>query len=199
MYGNISRILLKFVQYSLPEKNIVELEEIRYGLEAMISFVIKTITILMIGYLLGLASYVITTIICLAVIKPFSGGAHAKNEIQCMIITTCVIFSIIFLSLNLHLSLVTKGLLYVFCFILLLNFAPADTEEKPYINENLRKRLKIISLVMCSLMMASSLYVFQGVTGNIIIFSILASSLFTTPAVYKIMGRRYKNYEYFQI
>lgn len=199
MNGILSRFLLKFVENTLPGKDMVELGEIKYGLDAAISFSVKTTAILIIGCCLGLATYVLTTFICLAVIRPFAGGVHAKNDFQCMLLTSFMVFFIIYLSLYFYIPAAAKGLIYACTFILLLKYAPADTEEKPYINEKLKKRLKMLSLTVSSLMMASSIFVFQGITGNIIILSLLFSGLLTTPGVYKIMGRRYRNFEYFQI
>ncbi len=199
MNGKLSFLLLNFITAVFPDKETEELEEIKYGIDILITFIFKTLTILIIGYFMGIISYVIITIISLSIAKLFAGGVHAKNDLQCSIISVIKVFTIVFLSLHLNIAAVSKIAIFLISFFILLKNAPADTEEKPYICGILRKRLKLLSLIVSALMTASSIFVFKGVTGNIIILSLLIVCLFTTTVVYKLMGRRFRNYEFFEI
>lgn len=198
MFGKFSLTLINYIYSSSPEKDSIELEEIKYGLDILISFFVKTVLIMLIGLILGLLPYLITAVITLALVKLFSGGVHAKNDFQCFVVTSLVIFSIIYLSLLINITIFYKVILFVLSFILLIAYAPADSEEKPIISENLRKKLKIRSCFISFIVFFVALLL-GGVAGNVIILSQLAGSLFTTPVVYKIMGRRYRNFENFQV
>ncbi len=198
MYGKFSFMLINYINSVLPGKDSIELEEIKYGLDIIISFFIKIVLIFFIGFILGVTPYLIAAVVSLASIKPFAGGVHAKNDLQCFILSSVIIFSIIYLSLFLNITIIYKIIIYVYSFIMLIINAPADTEEKPYVNKNLRKRLKVLSCFVSVIMFAAAVLL-EGVVGNIIILSLFMSSLFTTPTVYKLMGRRYRNYENYKV
>jgi accessory gene regulator protein AgrB len=63
----------------------------------------------------------------------------------------------------------------------------------------IRQELKVSSLIFTGLMFIIMLLLPSGhVIGNIITWSVVVESVMTTPAIYSILNRRYRNYEYYE-
>ena len=73
---------------------------------------------------------------------------HARKSWTCLLFSILTFFSIVYASKLVDFPLLIKNSLFLISFILIILYAPADTEEKPYISKKLRKKLKILSLIM---------------------------------------------------
>jgi len=123
-----------------------------------------------------------------------------RKSWSCFLASSLTFFAIIYGSLYIDLIFPTKILLYVISIILIGRYAPADTEEKPYVNANLRKRLKKGAMIVAWILILLSAIVFhQTIIGNILTYSLFLESLFISPLAYKVMGRRYRNYEHYSL
>lgn len=122
-----------------------------YGFELIISSIVETSALIIIG---GLMHRMIETIIFLlsfSSIRIFSGGYHAKSYLRCFIVTLGG-YTLVQLIYNLLLSLDTYKMVIIGIIELVISFVifaiicPINNNDKTIFNCRLQKRLAIIAL-----------------------------------------------------
>lgn len=115
--------------------NIINEEEKEiyiYGLHLIISSIIGITIILTLGLIFNIFSNTFLFLISFISIRMYSGGYHAKSYIKCNI-TLITIYLIVFLIVNYtptELIFLSSILLSIITLIIILKFAPTDTENK---------------------------------------------------------------------
>lgn len=181
----------------LPHKTEEELEIIRYGLEVVFMNFTKFPIILAIGYILGVFRYSLYTLVIFGLIRSFAGGIHARMSYTCLLSTLVIIFGALYLSLNFNLNIITKSLIFFVSIFIYFKYAPADTEEKPYLDPLVRRQLKIKSMVTAAVYFIISISTDNIFFSNIFIHILWIEGILIYPAIYKLFKRRYNNYEYY--
>lgn len=143
----------------MPNKTEEDLEIIRYGIEVLFMNITKLPIILAVGYGLGLFWYTLYTIIIFGVLRRFAGGIHARKSITCLISTGFIILGAIYISLAYSLTIIVKMLIFIVALCIFLKYAPADTEEKPYLDRKVRQNLKIKSIFTAIVYFLLSIYI----------------------------------------
>ena len=124
-----------------------KLDEIKYGIESLYLTISKTIIILIGCIILKIVKPLLLLFIFYGIIRLTGFGVHAKKSWHCwvtsllMFIGIPILISII--SVNNNIIFIT----YLICMILMLKYAPADTEKRPLINKNKRTLYKVLTLV----------------------------------------------------
>lgn len=196
------KISLKIVDYI--KKNNVEITEekleiIKYGFDCIFINLNKFVLIFLISFILGLEFYTLIFFIGYGFIRSFASGIHFDSSLKCLISTFITVFTTLFISIHFNIPTYLKMLLFVFSFICILLYAPADTEYHPIVNPKKRKKLKILSLVSALVILLLSISIFLlNVIGNILILSLTFETITILPITYKIFNRRYNNYENYQ-
>lgn len=150
--------------------------------------------ILVLGYLLGIFKYSIYTLIIFGIIRNFASGIHARNSYTCLFSTLVIIFGAIYLSLNFQLNVLTKIIICIVNLVIYFKYAPADTEEKPYLNPLTRKQLKVKSILTTIGYFFISITVKNMFFSNILINVLWIEGILISPIIYKLLNRRYNNY-----
>lgn len=184
-----------YIKSRLPAKTEEELEIIRYGIEVIFMNFTKIPIILGIGYLLGVFSYTLYTLIIFVLIRRFAGGIHARKSFNCLLAMLGVIFGAIYLSLNFRMSIIMKVIIFFVTICIYFRYAPADTEEKPYIDPLIRESLKIKSMLMAIVYFFISISTENMFFSNIFIHVLWVEGMAILPITYKLLKRRYNNYE----
>ncbi|EDS77878.1 accessory gene regulator B superfamily [Clostridium botulinum C str. Eklund] len=188
-----------YIKKTLPNKTEEDLQIIKYGVELLFMNFTKLPIILVVGYILNIFKFTVYAMVIFAFIRRFAAGIHARKSYTCLASTMLVIFGAIYLSLNFKLSIILKAFIFCVCFIVYFKYSPADTEEKPYLDELLRKKLKIKSLVVLTLYFLLSLIFNENIfISNILIHFIWIEGVLILPLTYKIFNRRYNNYENYE-
>lgn len=153
--------------------------------------------ILAIGYLLDLFWYTLYTLITFGLLRRFVGGIHAKKGITCLISTVVIILGAIYISLLYSLTIIAKVLIFLVVICIFFKYAPADTAEKPYLNRSVRQNLKRKNIFTASVYFILSIYISNPLFSNVLLHILWIESILICPITYKIMKRRYNNYEYY--
>lgn len=190
----LSTKCLEFIKHntSTSQEN---LEKIHYGIQVIILNVSKLILLFITAYLLGILKYTIIAFMVFAIIRSFASGVHANSSLQCIIINYILFLGNVYLSLNLSVNIIVRSILFTISIILILLYAPGDTEERPLVSKKLRRDLKIKSLVITILFYITILLIKSNVYANLITYSILEEALVITPAFYKLFGKTTNNYK----
>jgi len=190
----LSNTCLNFIKNN-TSKSEEDLEKIYYGIQVVVLTASKSILLFIIAYLLGVFKYALIAYVALIFARTFASGVHLNSTLQCIISTFSLHFGNVYLSLNLSTNIIIQSLIFIISFILILLYAPADTEYRPLVSKKLRRDLKIKSLVVIVISYIVILFIKNNVYANIITFSFLEASLLITPIVYKFFGRKYANYK----
>ncbi len=188
--------MVRYISVTFPEKDGEELDLIEYGLEGILMTIPKTIFIFTIAYFLDVFLPLLLSVFFFGLLRTFASGVHLKNSWTCLFFSSCVLFSITYAGIYIPMTLGIKAIMFLVAFVLLFKYAPADTEERPLVVPRIRRELKVYSLIVTGLMFIATM-VLPGnhMVGNIIAWSVVTESVMTTPMVYFLLNRRYKNYE----
>lgn len=189
----ITKKFIKFITNN-TEKSEDDIEKIQYGFQVIIMNLFKLIILFFTAYFLKIFIYTLVAFIVFGIFRSFACGVHANTSLNCIIINYVVFLGNVFISINFALNKYIIVTIYIISLILVILYAPADTEERPLISENYRKELKIraISVVLVftliSLLIGNSIYI------NLITTSIIEESILLTPLAYVIFKKPYRNY-----
>jgi len=191
--------MVRYISAQCPDKSEEELEIIGYGLEGILITVPKIAFIITVGYLLNILQPLVFAILSFGILRTFASGVHLSNGWACLVFSSIVFLFIAYAGIYIPLPMLLKIFMFLVSFILLILYAPADTEERPLVVPRIRQELKVLSLIFTGLMFIINLLLPSGhVIGNIITWSVIIESVMTTPAIYSMLNRRYRNYEYYE-
>lgn len=171
-------------------------EIINFGIKSIVSEITKFSILITIAYMLGILRYTLVALIGFGIYRSFAGGFHAKTHLECFLSTSFIVFSNVYISLNILPNVKNIELLYIIIFLtnclIIYKYAPADVEEKPILSKRLRKRLKIQSYIVMGLVFFAALVVIDNRTiTNMLILSTMFESLTMLPVSYKLMRCRH--------
>ncbi|USK36453.1 accessory gene regulator B family protein (plasmid) [Bacillus sp. F19] len=126
-------------------------DEIRYGLEWIISGLNQVILTVMVALPFGLVLEALFTLLSGAFLRMFSGGAHARGYFKCLLISMFQVLIISFIAAS-YSSLLEQHI-FVLCFMLVFSFglvyikAPVLMKKKELFNSNDKLKLRYLSLL----------------------------------------------------
>lgn len=181
--------------YNQAQTDNLHFIKIKYGLEILVINLSKMIFILIIAEILGILKGTLIIMLNFAFMRRYAFGVHAKSSINCTIITSICFFIGGYMPKLLNITNEKVLLIFVITTLLLYLYAPADTEARPLVGRNLRKKLKIKALLSAIILMILSLFINNSDLKFWISYGALCESITITPIIYKLFGRGYKNYE----
>ena len=89
-------------------------------------------------------------------------------------------------------------LLWIFAIIMIHKYAPADTEDVPVISKKERKKRRIVSYIIVTIMLIASCLIKYNVVSNILLIGVLLETITITRFAYKITNNKYGYEEYWK-
>lgn len=173
----------------------IKLQEIKYGLETVYLTIVKTIIYILIALLLNTIKELLFFILTYGLLRLTGFGVHAKKSIHCWISST-IIFVII--PLLIKYIMINPNIIYAISIIftiVLIIYAPADTEKRPLINKKKRIRYKIITSVISIAYIILIILINDNFVKQALLYSLVLEGFLVTPFSYKLFGVSYKNYK----
>lgn len=192
----INAILCKIMNYiSSHVKTKEDFDKAYYGVQIIIINISKLIILFTVAMLFNTIKNSFLILIFFSLIRMYAFGIHLDSSLHCNIFNLIVFVGGGFLVS--HVVLTNKLILVIslISLIIMLIYAPADTQKRPIIKKKLRKLLKIKSFLMVLILSCVSLYLNNHILKNIIIYSIIVQCICILPIVYKLLGKEYRNYE----
>ncbi|MDD2376894.1 MAG: accessory gene regulator B family protein [Clostridia bacterium] len=184
----VNNILLKDENTNDNEKDIMF-----FGVTRILEDIPKFVGIFYICYLLNILNELGVVFVVTICYKIFIGGAHARTNMQCFIVSLIYfvlpIMAAKYINYSLNLFYIIYILTILFSIYIIIKIAPADTEEIPIINKKKRKNLKHIGSISLVLINILTVLFIKDVTYmKIIVYTILLINIFATPLMYKLLG-----------
>lgn len=202
MIDKFCEYLTNKIRKNMPEVDDERAEVIKYGLQLLVGEVPKIFIMLGIAWALGILKL---TLICFCMMLPYrmySGGFHLKTHLGCIIGTSIMYTGNAFVSqlfvIPVMWKIVVSVILWVFAIIMIYLYAPADTEDVPVIAKRERKKRKVISYVVVSVMLVCGCMVQNAVISNMLIVGVLLQSCSISRLAYRVTGNRFGYEVYYE-
>lgn len=191
----IENKLLEYIKKYKTATTTEDKEILRYGIQICYFNISKLLILLLTSVIFGLFKAACISFILIAILKRYAYGFHANTFWSCLIISFINIFGIICLS-RLEFNPIIKIVLAVISVILFTLYAPADTEEQPLVNSKKRTTLKIHAVIVTIIYIIFAFFT-DGLLSNMFILSLTFVGLNTSPILYRLFKKEYRNYEKF--
>ncbi len=140
----------QFAAYLARELNSDQRQELRmaYGLEILLGEIAKLIVIISSAWILGILPQVLTITVSAGILRLASGGEHCSAYYRCLVGGTAWFlflgWGVYFLNTILDPLIINISavLLFFISAILILKYAPGETENKPINSEAERKKFR---------------------------------------------------------
>ncbi|SCG82403.1 accessory gene regulator B [Proteiniborus sp. DW1] len=185
-------IVNKMKNYDVANEENIDLYI--YGLEILIITIIKYLGIFIISFLLGVVKEALVFVLAFSMLRNQAGGVHLDSFWQCFIITNVITFSCIFLSkaLPINHTAIYQIIMLIVSIVLVLIFAPVDTENKPLneLEKKLYKRRSIYVILILSIITIGLSLVYDSFIayGNIVSLGFLCEGITLTPLIKRKTG-----------
>lgn len=189
MIEKISKKILLFVAAYVPmDKDTAEVYQ--YGIEISISTALNILITMMIAFIVGDPLCGIIFLICMVLIRSYSGGYHAESYLKCNC-TMVVMFSLAFgvSKLLFYFNLAEFHIMasaLMLAFIPLHAFSPVKNKHKELSKKKVKK-CRIISIILYITMGIIGLYLIliNSLYGSIIIATLVEVSVAVLVEIYR--------------
>lgn len=160
--------LSKRIAFFVCEKtDLLPLEIYVYGFELIISSIIETSALLLVGFLIGKIIETMLFLFSFSSIRFFSGGYHANSYLKCFAVTLVNYFLVLFLYNNLidfsvNIILVFSLVTFILSLILFIKVCPVKSKGKTILNYKMQKRLSVIALCINMALVMVLLYILKN-------------------------------------
>lgn len=195
MKKKIINSCIKFIKTNNKELNKEQIEIIEYGLESIYLTITKIVVIILLSLILNIFKETILMILFYNVIRFFAFGLHTKNSSACLFTSISLFIIGAYLAIYLKISIIIKIILSIVSLILIIIYAPADTEKRPLINKKKRKKFKILSIITSTIMTLLIIFLKDNYITNLMFVGFVEATIMILPITYKLYGVSYNNYK----
>lgn len=195
MIDKICTFLTNRIRKEMPEVDDERAEVIYYGLQNIVGEIPKIFVVLAIAYVLGSFKWTLFTFLALFPYKGASGGVHLKTHMGCLTFTTIFYCIIPFIAQQFILPNIAKYIailaVWIFGIIMIKLYAPADTENVPILNLNVRKKKQIVSYLTFTIGLLVAAIINNSIITNILVLANLFQTITITKFIYKVTNNKY--------
>ena len=195
MLNKICSFLTDRIKREMPDIDEEKAEVINYGLQNIIGEFPKIILVFIIAYIMGVFKWTVFTFFSLFIYKGASGGIHLKTHLGCILLTTAFYCLIPVISNYFELIGTTKYIvilsIWIFGLIMIKLYAPADTEDIPILEKDVRRKKQIVSYISFSVGLFIALIVNDKMITNILVLANFIQTLTITKLAYKLTNSKY--------
>ena len=194
MKGIFLNNYINMIKKNNPSFSKDELDKIRYGIEGIYLTVTKLVIIILLGFLFNILYEIFLLLLFYNFLRFFGFGYHARNSLECLIISITLFFIFPFLIYKHLLIFNCKWLIIGLCLINFFLFAPSDTKKRPMINKRkklIRKAFVIFITIIYSIIIPFVDYKLS----SILLLSIVIQTIMVNPFIYMIFKQPYNNYK----
>ncbi len=186
---------IKFIM-KYQECDDLKLKKLNYGLQGIYSLIVKLSVIIIIAIITKTIKQTIWFLFFYTGIRTYSFGWHAKTNIGCWI-SSIIAYNIIPLLIKNYIIPDIIGYIILgIALISMILWSPADTQKRPLIRKEHRKKCKIISTAVIIIYIVLFVLKINHLINNAIIYASFIQSLFINPLFYKITKTQFNNYKY---
>lgn len=139
-------------QYTKDEE-----EQIEYVLRIIVFETLKIIGVIATFSLIGYSIQAFVAILAMIISKPFIGGLHEDSQVKCFIATLIIIGSVIYLSVNIRVDLISKLILNAVVIYCTWHQAPIISPKMQLTKPELIKRNQTLGIFTVTILVIISI------------------------------------------
>lgn len=175
--------------------NEIKTAEIKYGIESFYLFITKTIVILFIAFVLGIIKEILLLLVFYNLLRTTGFGVHALKSWHCWFSSLLIFLGTPMLMKYIDIPVYLMVSISLICLLLIIRYAPADTEKRPIINLKRRKIYKICCTITAFIYILIIIFVNIEILQYALMYSLIIETFMILPISYKIFGAKYDNYK----
>ena len=182
-----------------PDLSSKELDKIRYGLEGIYLTFTKLIVISIVAYFIGIFNEYALLLLTFNGMRLFGFGVHAKKSSHCLVSSSLFFLIFPIICKILIIPKLIKLVISVPLILLILMFAPADTEKRPLKNKKKRIIFKGLTTIIAIFYIILSFVIKNNTLSNCFIFAVVIQVIIILPITYRLFGVNYNNYKKYEV
>ncbi|MCB2362301.1 accessory gene regulator B family protein [Clostridium estertheticum] len=155
--------------------------------------------IAIIAFFIGMIKEVLILFVMFGALRLTAAGIHLKSDLGCTVVSLIAFIGGAYITVKYPLSISLTCIISIICTVLLYKYSPADTENRPILKKEHRKKLKIKATVTALVFISINLLLLNKVLFNLTMFALLLQSLSISPWTYKLLKSSYNNYEKYEV
>jgi accessory gene regulator B len=193
-------ICVKIIGIVGQGREISELDKkkLNYWVQMIYLNVTKVVTILIVAILLNVVIEALIIWFFFAMIKRTAFGIHAKSSLSCTITSVLIFDGGAVIGKFVDLPIYISYIIFIITFIIFILYAPADTEARPLVRVEIRRKFKKRTILTVSILFILAIVFGNNKMSSLLAISAMAEAISILPITYKIFKRRYGNYEYYK-
>ena len=185
---------MNLIKKQKTELSKTDLEIIQYGLHGLYLSLTKIIVLIIISYFIGQLKEFIIFSLLFGILRMNSFGIHAKKSWMCWVTTIPTFIILPFLAKYLIMPIILKFILGILLILHIYKYSPADTEKRPIVSKDIRKKHKLLATLTAIIYVTISIISKNIFIVNSLIFSLILINILISPITYKIFKLPYNNY-----
>lgn len=193
-------ICVKIIGIVGQGREISELDKkkLNYWVQMIYLNVTKLVTILIVAILLDVVIEALIIWFFFAMIKRTAFGIHAKSSLSCTIASVLIFDGGAVIGKFVDLPSYISYIIFVVTFIIFILYAPADTEARPLIGAEIRRKFKKRTILTVGILFIIAIVFGSNKISSLLAISAMVEAISILPITYKIFKRRYGNFEYYK-
>ncbi|MBW9159446.1 accessory gene regulator B family protein [Clostridium tagluense] len=179
--------------------NSSEMEKLYLGIIIIFLNILKLLFVAIVSFFIGMIKEVLILFIMFGTLRLTAAGIHLKSSLGCTIVSLIVFIGSAYLTIKYPLSIPLTCIVSIICTVLLYKYSPADTENRPILEKEHRKKLKIKATVTALILIFINLLLLNKALFNLTMFALLLQSFSILPCTYKLLKSSYNNYEKYEL
>ncbi|WP_143318239.1 accessory gene regulator B family protein [Clostridium sp. HBUAS56017] len=194
-------ICMRMFNYFKKKLNLdpLQLEKLYLGIMVIMFNVLEFVVVFVVAFYIGVIKEALLFFIMFASIRCTAAGVHCKNNLACMAITLTSYIGASYISVKYPINCSLACIICVICAVLLCKYSPADTEKRPILGAKHRKKLKIQTTIMSSILILINLLLLNKNIFNLTMFALILETLSVLPWSYKLFKASYNNYKKYEV
>ncbi|WP_088815992.1 MULTISPECIES: accessory gene regulator B family protein [Listeria] len=172
--------------------------KVKYGVEVILINIFKISFVYILALLIGVFWETLITHLAFIVLRRYSFGLHAIKSWNCTITSLLMFVLGPFVFQSVQSNNIAVIVVFAFVLINMFHYAPSDTESLPLIGSGERKILKRKAMVCTLVLFLITLLVPFAEMKTLIMLGSVYQVISIHPLMYKLLNRRYKNYESYE-
>lgn len=168
---------------------------VKYGVEIFLVNVTKGITVYLAAALLGMIWQTLVVHISYLIVRRHSFGLHAKTSLGCTITSVLMFVVLPYFVKDIQLSGWMIVGISIFILLNIAIYSPSDTENMPLFNAQKRHELRVKSIFNTFVVLIMVLVIPLEQVKILLLLGALIQVGTIHPWIYKLLKRRYNNYE----
>jgi accessory gene regulator B len=171
-------ICIKIFNYLKKQSKLdsLELEKLYLGISVIAFNIFELLLVFIAAFFIGIIKEVLLFSIMFTPLRFTAAGVHCKSNLACIIITLTSYIGASYISVKYPLSIFFACIISVICTVILYKYSPADTESRPILGTEHRKKLKIQTTIIASILILINLLLLNKNIFSLTMFTLILES-----------------------